>query len=342
MDKITVAELASECTVQNQVVLAELKKLGLYVFSPTATIDANFAETIRKKILSQRDAEVARHAEAEKKAEHKKEKEAEAAKKAEKKAPKKAGAPKPEEEAVEVAPSPEVITPETAAARKAKKAAPKLVAVKEKKAIEEQKPAEEAQKPSLQPRKGRKHFDRETLELVEAGAQAAPKPIDLTPSEIARQFLSEPAPVVEITPPEFEPEPAPEPVETKTLPAPAVEPEPAPVVEASKAAEHAPRTPEAPPHAGTVAKKIIIPKAKTKILMRTSTEKVVTPDITEKILRASRRGRRVRGPGRQRGSSGRKSPEPGPSRSSVLRKSLNCLARRHPRKITGQSPLRKV
>lgn len=51
MDKITVAELATECSVKNQVVLAELKRLGLYVFSPTATIDVNFAETIRKKIL---------------------------------------------------------------------------------------------------------------------------------------------------------------------------------------------------------------------------------------------------------------------------------------------------
>ena len=34
MDKITVAELATECSVKNQVVLAELKRLGLYVFSP--------------------------------------------------------------------------------------------------------------------------------------------------------------------------------------------------------------------------------------------------------------------------------------------------------------------
>ena len=60
MDKITVAELATECSVKNQVVLAELKRLGLYVFSPTATIDVNFAETIRKKILSQREAEEAK------------------------------------------------------------------------------------------------------------------------------------------------------------------------------------------------------------------------------------------------------------------------------------------
>src|SRR5919108_448423 len=57
MDKITVAELATECSVQNQVVLSELKRLGLYVFSSFATIDATFADTIRKKIFSQREAE---------------------------------------------------------------------------------------------------------------------------------------------------------------------------------------------------------------------------------------------------------------------------------------------
>ena len=54
MDKITVSELAAECAVQNQVVLNELKRLGLQVFSPTATIDVSFAETIRKRILAQR------------------------------------------------------------------------------------------------------------------------------------------------------------------------------------------------------------------------------------------------------------------------------------------------
>jgi hypothetical protein len=84
MDKTTVAELATECSVQNGVILAELKRLGLYVFSGSATIDASFAETIRKKILSQREAAEAKRLEAEKK----KEKEAEAAKKAEKKAAK--------------------------------------------------------------------------------------------------------------------------------------------------------------------------------------------------------------------------------------------------------------
>ena len=56
MDKITVAELATECSVKNQVVLAELKRLGLYVVSPSATIDVNFAETIRKKIFSQKES----------------------------------------------------------------------------------------------------------------------------------------------------------------------------------------------------------------------------------------------------------------------------------------------
>ena len=40
------------------------------------------------------------------------------------------------------------------------------------------------------------------------------------------------------------------------------------------------RAVEPPVHPGTVSKKIVVPKAKTKILMRTSTEKVVTPDIT--------------------------------------------------------------
>ena len=43
-----------------------------------------------------------------------------------------------------------------------------------------------------------------------------------------------------------------------------------------------------PPHPGTVSKKIVVPKARTKILMRTSTEKVVTPDITDRILKTLR------------------------------------------------------
>ena len=60
MDKITVAELAEECSVESKFILAEAKRLGLYVFSSTATIDASFADTIRKKIISQKEAEEAK------------------------------------------------------------------------------------------------------------------------------------------------------------------------------------------------------------------------------------------------------------------------------------------
>ena len=60
MDKITVAELAEECSVESKVILAEAKRLGLYVFSSTATMDASFADTIRKKILFQKEAENAK------------------------------------------------------------------------------------------------------------------------------------------------------------------------------------------------------------------------------------------------------------------------------------------
>ena len=62
MDKMTVAELAKECSVKDQVILAEAKRLGLYIFSSSATIDASFAETIRKKILSQKEADAAKKA----------------------------------------------------------------------------------------------------------------------------------------------------------------------------------------------------------------------------------------------------------------------------------------
>ena len=62
MDKMTVAELAKECSVKDQVILAEAKRLGLYIFSSAATIDASFAETIRKKILSQKEADAAKKA----------------------------------------------------------------------------------------------------------------------------------------------------------------------------------------------------------------------------------------------------------------------------------------
>ncbi len=272
MDKITVAELATECSVKNQVVLAELKRLGLYVVSPAATIDVNFAETIRKKIVSQREAEEARSLEAEKK------KEAEAAKKADKKPSKKAAEPQP------VAP---------AAPQKAKKAAK---AKFEK--VAEVKPEEPAPKISLAPRKGRKHYDRESAGLVDqAAAKAAEKPAEvpalaeIQPTEPVEAETAAPAVVLrpagemageieaapEISAPAAKPE---APVATPIL-------EPAP--EQGRPAEAAQQPPakaaEAAAHPGIVSKKIVIPKAKTKILMRTSTERVVTPEITDRILR---------------------------------------------------------
>jgi translation initiation factor IF-2 len=293
MDKITVAELAKECSVPNQVVLGELKRLGLYVFSPTATIDANFAETIRKKIQSQRDAEEARKIEAEKKAEAKKEREAEAARKAEKKAAKKAAAAPAEEPAPAPAPAP------PPAARKTKKAAepaaeapkpaPKAAAKAAKaKKVEPPKPKieEEVHKPSLAPRKGRKHYDHETGKLADMVPASLPPPVELTPSEIAQKFLSEGIAQVE-APPEA-------PVEALVPPEAAeakAEAEPAAVpagVEEGRLAEAHPRAAEPVAHPGTVAKKIVVPKAKTKILMRTSAEKVVTPDITDRILKGLR------------------------------------------------------
>jgi translation initiation factor IF-2 len=284
MDKITVAELAAECSVKNQVVLAELKRLGLYVFLPTATIDVNFAETIRKKILSQRDAEEAKVLEAEKK------KEAEASgKKSEKKPAKKITAPAA---AAEAPPPP----------RKAKKGPLKF-----EKAPEVKPQEEPVIKVSLAPRKGRKHYDREHAEMIDlAEVSQVEKPIE--------------APSLE-PPPEIEPPPAvlEEPVEAALEPeaedispaldappleesaalltshvGPAVE-SPLHVVESSpKPAGHievaappvAGRAPE-PAHPGLL-RKIVIPKAKTKILMRTSTEKVVTPEISERILKGLR------------------------------------------------------
>ena len=266
MDKITVAELATECLVQNQVVFSELKRLGLYVGSATATIDASFADTIRKKILAQRDAEEARALEADKK----KEAQAESAKKAEKKGlTKKAGAPAHAEPG-----------PEAQVARKAKKPAKKTektIEVKEEESI---------LRPSLAPRKGRKHYDRVTAELIEATPAAPPRPVDLTPSEVAQAFFSDvgaPVETVEEHPPA---EGEPEVQET----GPAVEPEaPLGPEVAAKQPEPVLRVAEPlPPHPGTVSKKIVVPKARTKILMRTSTEKVVTPDITDRILKTLR------------------------------------------------------
>jgi translation initiation factor IF-2 len=289
MDKITVAELATECSVKNQVVLAELKRLGLYVFSPTATIDASFAETIRKKIFAQKDAEAAKALDAERK------KEAESAKKSEKKPPSKAAAPV-------VEPAHPVDAP---AMRKAKKA------LKPEKPPET-KPVEIIPKASLAPRKGRKHFDRESAELIE---QATPPQIE-KPGEPLPLEISEVVPVEAVTVPS-------EPIETTALPSAeavfelmhaheeilmptpeAVMPPTAP--EAPKIVKPASETPrqqaeaalaastptlptsraaEPAVHPGVISKKIVVPKAKTKILMRASTEKVVTPEISDRILK---------------------------------------------------------
>jgi len=301
MDKITVGELAKECSVPNQVVLGELKRLGLYVASATATIDTNFAETIRKKIQGQRDAEEARIAEAEKKAEAKKEREAEAARRAEKKAAKKAVAPA--EEPVP-APVPEApAAPEAPAPRKAKKAveaaeapeapkaAPKTApkAAKAKK-VEPPKPRieEELQKPSLAPRKGRKHYDHESAKLVDLVPPSLPPPVELTPSEIAQKFLSEVPTTVEAQLEPGLPAGAPLTAEAVQAKAEAEAVAAQPTGEEARAAEPAVHIPEAAAHPGTVAKKIVVPKAKTKILMRTSADKVVTPDITDRILKGLR------------------------------------------------------
>src|SRR5881397_1373903 len=181
MDKITVAELASECSVQNQVVLSELKRLGLYVFSPSATIDATFADTIRKKILNQRETDEARQAEAEKK----KEAHEETAKQGKKIAAKKAVTP---------AEAPE--------APKAKKGVKKPEKAPEVKHEEETHP-----RLSLAPRKGRKHYDRETAELVEVAPVAAQKPAELTNLEAAQRVLSGIGAPVEATPSSPEPTP---------------------------------------------------------------------------------------------------------------------------------------
>ncbi len=286
MDKITVAELATECSVKNQVVLAELKRLGLYVFSPTATIDVNFAETIRKKILSQREAEEAKLVEAEKK------KEAEIAKKAVKKA------------------APAVEAP--VAPKKAKKSPPKV-----EKAPEPKHPEEPAVKVSMAPRKGRKHYDRESAELIdEATSKTSIEPPvveTLPPVEVLPEITEEPilqaqsetaVPGGEIIPGRSETPPVEEPAVSTAAPQhPHLEPVPQPVSHVGAAA-HTPEpvghTEAAAPHAGQQAaappasglvKKIVIPKAKTKILMRTSTEKVVTPEITERILKGLRNDR---------------------------------------------------
>jgi translation initiation factor IF-2 len=295
MDKITVAELATECSVQNAVILSELKRLGLYVFSPSATIDASFAETIRKKIFSQREAAETKRLEAEKK----KEKEAEAARKAEKKAAKEPAkepvkeAPAEKKPAAQKAqPKPAAAAPEAPAAkappRKGKKAAP----------IEVKKEIEEPVKPSLAPRKGRKHFDRETLGLVELAPAEAAKALERPPvGEAAREHLAEfgpaaalseaAAPPAELKPEELAAKPAAE--QPAALPhAPAETHAPG---EPPPAEEHVPPAAEPGPTAGMVSKKVVVRKTKSKILMRTSTEKVVTPEISDRILRGLREER---------------------------------------------------
>ena len=149
MDKITVAELATECSVQNQVVFSELKRLGLYVGSPTATIDASFADTIRKKILAQRDAEEARALEADKeeggsgrsRQESRKEGSAEESRRSRARRNRSRRLKQP------------------ARRRSRRKRPRKTIEVKEEESIP---------RPSLAPRKGRKHYDRVTAELIEA------------------------------------------------------------------------------------------------------------------------------------------------------------------------------
>src|SRR6266496_1737897 len=183
MDKITVAELASECSVQNQVVLSELKRLGIYVFSPSATIDATFADTIRKKILSQKETDEAKQLEAEKR----KEANEETAKQGKKVPTKKAVTP------AEV--------PETPKGKKGFK--------KPEKAPEVGHEEEIHTRLSLAPRKGRKHYDRATAELIEVAPAAAQKPAELTNLEAAQRVLSGIGAPVEAAPSSPEPAPLP-------------------------------------------------------------------------------------------------------------------------------------
>ena len=290
MDKITVAELAAECSVKNQVVLAELKRLGLYVFAPSATIDANFAETIRKKILSQREAEAAKVADAAKKKE-------EAAKKAEKKAAKKAAAPKEAEKKTAAKPEKEAAAAPPPKARKspAKKAKPV-----------EKPPVEEAPKPSLAPRKGRKHYDRESAELV-----------DIVPAKPGEEAAGE-TPVPAAAAP---PAPAEEQAEVEAAQAEASREEAAPAEAAQAEPPSASQTEQAQkplPAAArpatrqpaTVSKTIVVPKkSRAQILMQTRTETVVSPGTPDRILKhlrgAGTAGTRVAQPPRfvKKGSS---------------------------------------
>jgi len=307
MDKITVAELATECSVKNQVVLAELKRLGLYVFSPTATIDSNFAETIRKKILSQKEAEEAKAAEAARKKE-------EAAKKAEKKAAKKAGKKATKEEAT-AKPSKVKAAKTIASAAKEKEAAGTTAAPRKarksparKTKAEAKPPVEEPPKKSLAPRKGRKHYDRESEVFVDIVPPKPEEPVPVKEEKVAKEAppaaKAEPEPkAVEKAPEEEKPatveaEAAPvkaPPAEKQEKPVPvAEEPKPEPPKAAQPPAQKkeqvtkpqpAEPTAEPAPKPGTVSKKFVVPKARTKILMRTSTEKVVTPGVSDRILK---------------------------------------------------------
>jgi translation initiation factor IF-2 len=294
MERITVGELATECSVQNKVVLSELKRLGLYVFSPSATIDVSFAETIRRKILSQREAAEAKLAEEEKK----KEKEAEAARKAEKKVAKEAEGEKKADgrraktKAAEAAPAREARVSKAPTARKGKKAAP----------VEVKKQIEEPIRPSLAPRKGRKHYDRETAGLVEViPAVEAPKPAGPPAlGEAALEHLVERAaappeaarPPVEIAPEVGEEKPLAEPVAVSPeVPAEARAPGMAESAEAVPTVEPTAPPVEVGPPPGMVSKKVVVRKAKSKILMRSTMEKVVTPEISDRILRGLREER---------------------------------------------------
>src|SRR4030095_2895851 len=112
-------------------------------------------------------------------------------------------------------------------------------------------------RPSLAPRKGRKHYDRVTAELIEASPAAPPRPAELTASEVAQAFFSDvgaPVETVEEHPPVLH---EPEVQEAK----PAVEPEvPSRPEVAAKPPEPVLRVAEAPPHPGTISKKIVVPK----------------------------------------------------------------------------------
>lgn len=59
MERITVNQLANEFNVQSQVVIGELKKLGIYV-SAAASVDLGLAERVRKKLQALKELEEAK------------------------------------------------------------------------------------------------------------------------------------------------------------------------------------------------------------------------------------------------------------------------------------------